>query len=188
MNDTSKAPQQQEWTSTGSVIGNIAINIKSPVHIIIGEGGSIDMPVAEVSIVDKDYILRDLIIDNADFSTVLVAAYQAVVLGKRLASRIKRDEARVALAAAMRIINRAGAGKVISDTRDNGVFEFAGKFINWERVVSATIVSTDYTTVTLKSEDGKLQQGTWTRLETTVDTVQSAEEQYADYAKAFVGE
>lgn len=187
MNNTQQ-PQQQEWTSFGTVIGNIAVNIKSPKYLIIGEGGSIDMPIAEVSLVDGDYIVKDLILDNADISSVLVTAYQSVALGRQLASRVNREKAQAALGDALRMINRAGAGKVIANTQDNGEFEFDGSQITWFRVVSGTTVQTNYSHTVLQTEDGSISHGTWIKLTSTIGTVEDPQRQYLSYAKAYMGE
>lgn len=185
---TQPEQQQQEWTSFGSVIGNIAVNIETPVHFIVNPQGGLDVARATISIVDGEVILKDLPIQVGDISNALVATYQHVVLGKTLPESMDRVATANELAEALKVLNYKGASTIMKDTRDHGEFEFAGNTIAWVRSVNGHTVLTNFTTTIVESEDGSLRQGTWINLINSLDAVALPEVQYAAYAKAYMGE
>lgn len=185
---TQPEQQQQEWSSFGSVIGKIAVNIQTPVHFIVSPQGGLDVARATISIVDGEVILKDLPIQVGDISNALVATYQHVVLGKTLPDGIDRVAVANDLAEALKVLNYKGASTIMKDTRDHGEFEFAGNTINWVRSVNGHTVLTNFTTTTVESEDGSLRQGVWINLINSLEAVATPEAQYEAYAKAYMGE
>lgn len=185
---TQPEQQQQEWSSFGSVIGKVAVNIQTPVHFIVNPQGGLDVARATVSIVDGEVILKDLPVQVGDISNALVATYQHVVLGKTLADGLDRVEVANILAEALKVLNYKGASTIMKDTRDHGEFEFAGNTINWVRSVNGHTVLTNFTTTIVESEDGSLRQGTWINLINSLEALTTPEAQYEAYAKAYMGE
>jgi len=183
-----QTPEQQVWTSFGAVIGDIAVFIETPSNFTPNEKGEVDVARATVSLVDTGDIVIKAPLQVGDISNALVTAFQHVVLGRSLPEGIDREAARTALLSAMVQVNISGGRSVSGNTRDQGQFEFDAATVVWDRLVSGQAVITNYHVSIPRATDSGIQQGTWLTLQTTVADVKPAEDQYLEFASAYMGE
>lgn len=181
--------KQQTWSSYGTVIGGIAVDIKVPQDpTLLNKERKLDVAKATVTLVDGDTIVKDMPMPVGDVSNALVLCYQHVVLGRPILCAEGRYDLAMQLADAMKQINHKGAAAVIGDTRDHGEFTLAGNKVTFQRLSCGPTVETSFNVETLATKDGKIKQGTWTVLRCDVNDVVPAEQQYAEYMKAYMGE
>lgn len=181
--------KQQTWSGFGTVIHNIAVDIKVPQDpTLLNKERKIDVAKATITLVDSDTIVKDLPMPVGDLSNALVLCYQHVVLGRPILCSNSRRDVAAQLSTAMKQLNHKGAAAVIGDTRDHGEFTIAGNKVTFQRLASGPIVETSFNTETLATKDGAVKQGTWTVLRCDVNDVVSAEEQYTKYMAAYMGE
>lgn len=183
-----RGQEEQQWEQSLTNLAGLSVSIRTPLNMVLNEKGILNSASFSLSYENGDMILADQELQIADLSNALVKSYQHIALGGAIEGNVHRGDALEHIQAAMKLLNASGANAIVANTRDQGQFEHAGNTVMWQRLVSGSQVITNFNTTTVQSEDDSIQQGVWLTLRTNINTVATPAEQYAAYAKTYMGE